>query len=88
MNDLAPYENFLGIGEGKRKARIEEEKRRTMQLEAELKLKTAGIDQAASAQAVEALKAKGISTRAAIIGAVLIVLILSAALYFIMKLRK
>jgi hypothetical protein len=38
------YSNLFGILEGKRKAKVEEEKRKTLQLEADLKLSTADVD--------------------------------------------
>jgi hypothetical protein len=38
------YNNLFGILEGKRKAKIEDEKRKTLQLEADLKLSTADVD--------------------------------------------
>ncbi len=38
------YNNLFGILEGKRKAKVEEEKRKTLQLEADLKLSTADVD--------------------------------------------
>ncbi|MEI6574797.1 MAG: hypothetical protein WCO63_01310 [Bacteroidota bacterium] len=85
---MSEYNNFLGIGEGKRKARIEEEKRKTKQLEADLAAKNA-------AAAVTVMNAQGTldkvqagAQKYGIYAAVAIIIIIMVALYFIIKARK
>jgi len=78
---------FLGILEGKRKAVVEEEKRKTAALAADLKLKTAAVDAAATQSAFdfEKLKATASTNMYLILGSVL-VLVVGIAVYF--KFRK
>lgn len=78
---------LFGILEGKRKARIEEEKRKTMQLEADLRLKTAALDTAATAATInlKTIETKAGTNTYLILGAVL-VLVVGIAVYF--KFRK
>jgi hypothetical protein len=79
--------NLFGILEGKRKKVVEDEKRKTAQLEADLKLKTADIDSAArkSIFDLENLKASANTNMYLILGVVL-VLVVGTAVYF--KFRK
>jgi len=79
--------NLFGILEGKRRARIEEEKRKTAAQEAELKLKTFNVDSANAKAAfdLENLKAKASNNMYLILGIVL-VLVVGLTMYF--KFRK
>ncbi len=76
-----PYtSNLFGLFEGKRKAKIEEEKRKTMELAAELELKknSAGI---VSDNAVT-LATTAASTKTYIILGIVLVLVVGIAVYF------
>ena len=77
--------NFLGILEGKRKARIEEEKRKTKELEAQLYLETSGVRQTEIAlQQNELTLQNEAKIKTTIIAAIIIVIVMGG-LYLIVK---
>ena len=77
--------NFLGILEGKRKARIEEEKRKTKELEAQLFLETSGArQQELSLSQQEIAMQNDAKIKTTLIVAVIVIVVMSG-LFFIVK---
>jgi|GEM_PF-3660039 len=79
------YSDLFGILEGKRKARIEEEKRKTKELEAELFIKTAETRALESEEERKLIELQNKSKTSMYITVAIILVIVMAGLYYIVK---
>lgn len=80
-----PNSNFLGILEGKRKSVVEEQKRQTAQLEADLLIQTSDVKAREAAEQKELLQLQSLSKMQTYGIIAVIVIIIMTGLYFIVK---
>ena len=85
LDQMQYNSNFLGIGEGKRKKVVEEEKRKTAELNANLQIKTAGVEAQKNAAALALEQLKLSSTNNMYVAFAVVVLILMGGLFFMFK---